>query len=461
MNKKNLIFLTGFLAIALTAFIFSRYIKINYGNTELSVENQDNINNSTLLSLDPDAVSEIKVNNDTGSYTLVNNAGKWTCQDIPGMPVATGKVQEMLEAFGSFRFIRKFEADSELDEYGFDETAARIEFAGSEDLTASVVIGNKTVDGGAYYCIVNDCTDDLFTVSEEIEEIIVRDAKYYAQNDTMDYMPDPKGISVNKNGEILDIFKPEDPEEYTYTDYYDWFTNENGEIIPLDSILVNKLLSGVISVQWETAVKFGVTDEELDIYGLKEPEVEITVTDENAENTLLIGEKANAESYYAMKKGSRNVYTVTSDLYELYISANAETLKPNDICHIPWDTVKGISIACSDESIHILREADNVSGGDTYAADEAAINSSYVEDFERIIDLMIPVGENSSGSDGKLLMKIVFYRDTDIYKELELDIYAYDDRRVSVDFENNRGKLVSIEAFNSLKEIFDNMKHLP
>ena len=458
MNKKNLILLTGFLLIAVTAFILSRYVNVNYGNTELSAENQDNINNSTLLSLDPDTVSEIKVSNDTGSYTLVNNAGEWTCQDIPGMPVATGKVQEMLEAFGSFRSIRKFEADSELDEYGFDETAARIEFAGSEDLTASVVIGNKTVDGGSYYCIVNDYTDDLFTVSEEIEEIIVRDAKYYAQNDTMDYMPDPKGISVKKNGEILDIFKPEDPEEYTYTDYYNWFTNENGEIIPLDSILVNKLLSGVISVQWETAVKFGVTDEELDIYGLKEPEVEITVTDENAENTLLIGVKADAECYYAMKKGSDNVYTVTSELYELYISASVESLKPNDICHIPWDTVKEISIDYGDESIHILRKADNINGGYTYAVDEAAVVTSDVEDLKKIIDLMIPVGEDASGADGELLMKIVFYRDTDTYKELELDIYAYDDRRVSVDFEDNRGKLVSIEAYNSLKEIFDNMQ---
>ena len=458
MNKKNLIFLTGFLLIAVTAFILSRYVNVNYGNTEISAENQDNINNSTLLSLDPDTVSEIKVSNDTGSYTLVNNAGEWTCQDIPEMPVAAGKVQEMLEEFGSFHSIRKFEANSELNEYGFDETAARIEFAGSDNIAASVVIGNKTVDGGSYYCIVNDYTDDLFTVSKEIEKIIVRDVKYYAQNDTMDYMPDPMGISVKKNGEILDIFKPEDPEEYTYTDYYSWFTNENGETIPLDSILVNKLLSGVISVQWESAAKFGVTDEELNVYGLKEPEVEITVTGENKENTLLIGKKADAESYYAMKKGSDNVYTVSSDLYELYISADAESLKPNDICHIPWGTVNEISIDCGDESIHILRKPDNINGGYTYAVDEASVVTSDVEDLKKIIDLMIPVGENASGSDGKLLMKIMFYRDTDIYKELELDIYSYDDRRVSVDFENNRGKLVSIEAYNSLKEIFDNMQ---
>lgn len=459
MNKKNIIFLTGFLLIAVTAFILSRYVNVNYDNTELSAENQDNINNSTLLSLDPDAVSQIEVSNDTGSYTFVNNTGEWTCQDIPEMPVATGKVQEILEAFGSFRAIRKFEADSELNEYGLDEKAARIEFAGSDDFTASVVIGNKTVDGGSYYCIVNDDTDNLFTVSEEIKEMIARDVKYYAKKDTMDYMPEPKGISIKlKNGEILDIFKPEDPEEYTYTDYYSWFTNENGEIIPLDSILVNKLLSGVISVQWKTAVRFGVTDEELSVYGLNEPEIEINITDENTENTLLIGEKADAESYYAMKKGSDNVYTVTSDLYELYMSANIESLKPNDICHIPWDTVNKINIDCSGESVHISRKANNSNGEYTYAVGDTNVVTSYVEDFKNIIDLMIPVGEDASGADGELLMKIVFYRDTDTYKELELDIYAYDDRRVLVNFENDRGKLVSIEAFNSLKETFDNMQ---
>lgn len=459
MNKKNLIFLAGFLIIAVTAFILSRYINVNYGNTALSAENQDNINNSILLSLDPDAVSVIKVNNDTGSYTLVKDAGEWICQDIPEMPVANGKVQELLETFGSFRAIRKFEVDSELGEYGFDETAARIEFAGSDDFTASVVMGNKTLDGGSYYCIVNDGTDDLFTVPEEIEEIIVRDVKYYAQNDTMDYMPDPKGINVKlKSGEILDIFKPENPEEYTYTDYYSWFTNENGEIIPLDGILVNELLQGVLSIRWKTAVKFGVTGEELNVYGLKEPEAEITVTDEKTENTLLIGEKADDESYYAMKKGSDNVYTVTSDLYELYISANAESLKPNDICHMPWDTVEEISIDCGDRSVHISRKADNVNGGYTYVSDEAAVAISDVEDLKNIIDLMIPVGEDASGSRSELLMKIVFYRDADTYKELELDIYAYDDRRVSVDFEDNRGKLVSIEALNSLKEIFDKVQ---
>ena len=459
MNKKILIFLTGFLIIAITAFILSRYVNVNYGNTELSDENQDNINNSTLLSLDPGVVSVIKVNNDTGSYTLVNNTGEWICQDIPEMPVASGKVQEMLEAFGSFRAIRKFEADSELDEYGLDETAARIEFAGSDDFTASVVIGNKTVDGGSYYCIVNDNTDNLFTVSEEIEEMIARDVKYYAQKDTMDYMPEPKGISIKlKNGAILDIFKPDDPEKYTYTDYYSWFTNENGETIPLDSILVNKLLSGVLSVQWETAVEFGVTDEKLNAYGLKKPEIEISITDENTENTLLIGDKADDENYYAMKKGSDNVYTVTSDLYELYISANVESLKPNDICHIPWDTVNRIDIYCNDESVHISRKENNGNGEYIYAVGDASVVTSYVEDFKNIIDLMIPVGEDVSGSDGELLMKMVFYRDTETYKELELDIYAYDDRRVSVNFENDRGKLVSIEAFNSLKETFDNMQ---
>ena len=133
-------------------------------------------------------------------------------------------------------------------------------------------------------------------------------------------------------------------------------------------------------------------------------------------------------------------------------------MKPNDICHIPWDTVNKINIDCGDESVHISRKTDNVNGGYTYAVDDTYVVTSYVEDLKNIIDLMIPVGEDASWADGELLMKMVFYRDTDTYKELELDIYAYDDRRVSVNFENNRGELVSIEAFNSLKEIFDNMQ---
>ena len=272
-------------------------------------------------------------------------------------------------------------------------------------------------------------------------------------------MTEPESLCIKiKNGEVLNIFKPEDPEEYTYTDYYSWFTNENGNIVPLDSTLVNRLLSGVLNVQWKDAVKFGADDEDMDIFGLNEPEMEITAADENTDNTLLIGKKADDESYYAMKKGSDNIYTVTSELYELYLTASAESLKPNDICHIPWDTVKEISIDCGDENVRISRKEDDVNGGYAYVVGNDAYVTSQAGDLKNIIDLMIPVGEDDSGSDRELLMKIVFYRDTDTYKELELDIYAYDERRVSVDFEDNRGKLVSIEAFNSLKEIFDNMQ---
>ena len=459
MNKKNLIFLTGFLIIAVISFIMSRYVNTNYGKWEVSAENPDNINNSALFSLDPDAVSEIKVNNASGSYTLVNDTGEWYCQEMPEMPVGSGKVQEMLETFGSLSAIRKFKPDNELDAYGLGEAAASIEFTGPDDFTASIAIGNKTADGASYYCIVNGDTDELFTVSVEIEEIAVRDAECYAQYDTMDHMTEPESLCIKiKNGEVLNIFKPEDPEEYTYTDYYSWFTNENGNIVPLDSTLVNRLLSGVLNVQWKDAVKFGADDEDMDIFGLNEPEMEITAADENTDNTLLIGKKADDESYYAMKKGSDNIYTVTSELYELYLTASAESLKPNDICHIPWDTVKEISIDCGDENVRISRKEDDVNGGYAYVVGNDAYVTSQAGDLKNIIDLMIPVGEDDSGSDRELLMKIVFYRDTDTYKELELDIYAYDERRVSVDFEDNRGELVSIEAFNSLKEIFDNMQ---
>lgn len=466
-NRKHLILLLCILCVSAAAYILTGYIFTGRkAESRLTAEEagktgeaaEADAADAALLDIAPEdvvSISLIGADSETGfSYA----DGSWSCADIPEMSVAGGRIEELLGELSRLKPQRQLDMAESTEKFGLDKSAAGIEITDADGKVYTLTIGSRTSDGSGYYCMVNADADRIYTISAEAAQLIARDAMYYAQADTMEYMSDPKELNIYLNGtNTLHIFKPEEPERYTYTDYYSWFADIDGETKALDSTAVNRLISALLSVQWEDTAAFSASEEELESFGLKEPELKISLSDGQKENTLLVG-AVNAEGgYYAMKEGSHNVYTISAEIRDKYAAADLESLIPNDICHIPWDTVTGMSIRRGTDSLDIAVTGNANGSGYTYTADGSDIDANTVSNFKNIIDLMIPVGTAEAGRSGDELMQVTFYRDTESFSELKLSIMSYDDRNVAVDFENNTGKLVSIEAYKTLSALLDKM----
>ena len=265
MNRaKRLYILLGVLAAACIAAFAVLHLE----------QRQEEIAESgeTVLEIDPDAVQSLSWEYEGETLAFHRDGDGWLYDDDEAFPVDGEKIQELLgqfEAFGAAFVITDVE---DYAQYGLDDPTCTIQLA-TEEESYTIELGNysnmdeqryvSTGDGNVYLAV----SDPLDVYDTDLSGLIANDQ-----------VPDWTQVTVlTFAGEQDYTVTWQEDSGLSYSEDDVYFTQQDGESLPLDTSLVEGYLRTLQSLELTDYVTYNATDEELADCGLDEPQLTVTV----------------------------------------------------------------------------------------------------------------------------------------------------------------------------------------
>ncbi len=439
---KRLGILLGILVIAcIAAFCAIRY-----------EEHQEKIKNSeeTILEVDPDTVTQLSWEYNGNSFTLNKEDDVWTYADDENFPVDQEHVQTMLELFQEFGVSFVIEDVDDYSQYGLDNPTCTITLQ-SEDTTYTVQLGNYSNmdekryvsigDGNAY--LVNE--DPLDTFDVELKDLI--------QNDEIPAFD--QVTSMETSGETAETIQYMEDSSDTYREDDVYFVQQGNELLPLDTSLVNKYLSSLHSLYLDDYVTYNVTDEELESYGLKDPDLTLTVNytskdedDNETDETFVIhvshnpdqtipdvsetDEEDDSFDAYVRIGESSIIYKITTDEYRSLLAVAYDDLRHKEVIPADTEDIKQIDVTL-DGATYTLTSREEKKEQVWYYNDEKLEDN----DFADALSSLKADSFTEESASGQEEISMTLYLDKDNDPEIHVTLYRYDgsDCLASVDGE--------------------------
>lgn len=440
---KRLGILLGILVIVcIAAFCAIRY-----------EEHQEKIRNSeeTILEVDPDTVTQLSWEYDGNSFTLNKEDDVWTYADDENFPVDQDYMQTMLELFQEFGVSFVIEDVDDYSQYGLDNPTCTITLQ-TEDTTYTVQLGNYSnmdekryvsiKDGNAY--LVNE--DPLDTFDVELKDLI--------QNDEIPAFD--QVTSMETSGETAETIQYVEDSSDTYRGDDVYFVQQSNKLLPLDTSQVNSYLSSLHSLYLNDYVTYNVTDEELESYGLKDPDLTLTVNytskdeEENeTEETFVIhvshnpdqtipdvsetDEEDDSFDAYVRIGESSIVYKITTDEYRSLLAVSYDDLRHKEVIPADTEDIKQINVTLDGET-YTLTSREEKKEQVWYYNDEKLEDN----DFADALSSLKADSFTEASASGQEEISMTLYLDKDNDPEIHVTLYRYDgsDCLASVDGES-------------------------
>ena len=196
----------------------------------------------------------------------------WLYDGDEAFPVDEDAILALLEQFEAFSVSFIIEDVTDYSMYGLDDPLCTIQLA-TQAQTYEITLGDfSTMDEERYVSIGDGNvylakTDPLNTFDAALKDFIKHDENLSYQQVTQ----------IQFAGtETYTIFYEEDSAAAHFSEDV-YFTQQNGQTLPLDTDRVGAYLEGLTTLNLSSYVTYNVTEEELEAYGLDNPELIITV----------------------------------------------------------------------------------------------------------------------------------------------------------------------------------------
>jgi hypothetical protein len=255
-------------------------------------------------------------------------------------------VQTILDALASARVSQNEPGSPDrLKVYGLDPPQLTIEFQLKNGAKHSVKIGNKDFTGASVYAVVDAAPD----VALLPESLLVKTGKplktlrdpavlHFVAGDVKSFdLKNPSGqVSAAKNKTNWEVTKP-----------HSSLADESD---------VNVLLTAISTAKMTSVVS--ETAENLGKYGLANPSIAFTVTDnKGTASTLAVGKKDGSD-YFARDSSRPTVFHVNEALYKK-LSENYKDLRDKKLVSFDSDDVNRVEIHNANGTVICVRKKDN------------------------------------------------------------------------------------------------------
>lgn len=302
-RSKKLVVLSGVLAAACAATC----AVTAYEERKEQIKNSDEV----ILELDPETVTALSWEYGTeylafhrGNDEDAESGAKWLYDEDEAFPVSQEKLAELQEIFEAFGVSFIIEDVDDFGQYGLDNPVCTIHMK-TEEKDYEILLGDFSAMDSERYVSVGD--GNVYLVKEdpfELFEVTIRDM---IDHDETPYFYDV--LEVKYEGAENYTVKYEDDSENTYREDDMYFVAEAAEDsdaeagTPLDTVRVDCYLQVISNLDLEDYVTYNVTEEELEEYGLDDPELSVTVqhkwedseTKNEKEDTFVIHISRNPE----------------------------------------------------------------------------------------------------------------------------------------------------------------------
>lgn len=438
MNRaKRLYILLGVLAAACIAAFAVLHLE----------QRQEKIAESgeTVLEIDPDAVQSLSWEYEGETLAFHRDGDGWRYDADEAFPVDGEKIQELLgqfEAFGAAFVITDVE---DFGQYGLDDPTCTIELATEAESYTVELGGYSTMDSQRYVSIGDG---NVYLAVSDPLDVYDTDLSGLIANDQVPGWTQVTGLTFAGEQDYTVTRQEDSGLSYSEDDVY--FTQQDGESLPLDTSLVEGYLRTLQSLELTDYVTYNATDEELAGCGLDEPQLTVTVdyTGEDADGAETSGtfvlhisrdpeELAQAEAdaenteeaedteeeitAYARVGDSRIVYRLSGSDYEALMAASYDELRHQEVLWADFAGVTQLDITLEGEEYTIAAEGEGDSRTWTYQGEELEI-----DDLQSALEGLTAAEFTDEAPDQQEEISLTVHLDSERFPTVEIQLYRYD-----------------------------------
>lgn len=369
----------GVLLGILVVVCIATFALTHYEEEQEQIKNSDEI----ILQIPADTVISLSWEYaEEGNLAFHKGEDGWLYDEDEYFPVSEEKVNDILSEFEAFGVTFIIENVTDYSQYGLDEPEMTFHI-GTEETSYDIKLGAFSTMDQQRYIDISD--GNVYLVSEDpMDYVSASLSDMILDDDTPGF---ENVVDIRFEGTENYMIQRLEDTNYSYSDNDVYFTQKNGEYLPLDKSAVTQYLNTITSLDLLTYVTYNATEEELTEYGLDEPELTVTVnytqTDQASEDqeqipgTCVIhisrnpeelaaaeeaevkGENAEAVSMYVRIGDSQIVYDLDSVDYGILSDASYDDLRHQEVFWADFADVTQIDITLEDTEHTLISELDD------------------------------------------------------------------------------------------------------
>lgn len=400
------------------------------------------------------------------TVTLIQSDAGWQVESDPEFPLDPGLPKVMATRLHDLVALSTLtEFDPDLSNYGLDKPVAVIRATTRDGQTTTLSVGSYTSTVGGYYLLDDQTPEQLYIVEEPLLKAFSYQLYDLVQKESIPAMASIVRLSVKDGDHSFLVQYFEDPGDLTYTDQYSWFTQDSDGVYRAASInKIVSLASNVANLSLKKCVAYEATDQELTAYGLDDASAAVIAMgyqdDLKQEQTftLLLG-NYDGDSCYARIQGSRMVYLVDASVVDPLLVATPDTVAPDDVCLMNWDSVSSMDLSLDGQSAAITfggtQETTSIDGVTSqqavYTSGEQTLDSAAVTAvLDSLSAMQAAQTVTDSASGRREAISFTFHRASGSFAEMTLSFYQYNASSYLVTFTDQPTRLVDASAVSTL-----------
>lgn len=431
-SKRLLILVAVLLAVCAAAFAALNW---QQRQEQIAVSGQE------VLTIDPDSVRSLAWTYGETSLAFTRDGeGNWSYDEDEAFPVDPEAMEELLAPFAPFSAAFVIEEVEDEGQYGLDDPACSITLV-TEDQTWEIRLGDtSTVDGQRY---VSFGAGTVYLAASDPLEQYDATLRSCILNDAVPDWDQVTGLTFS-GAEDYEIFWQEDGSAWSYCADDVYFTERGGNTLPLDTGRVEDYLSDLATLGLTNYVTYNATQEELEQYGLDDPELTVAVdyTGTDADGAETSGtftlhlsrdpeELAQAEedagdeeetiTAYVRVGDSPIVYAITSLEYTDLRAAAYDDLRHREVLTASFDDVLSLDVTLEGETYTFTAQGE----GDerTWTWEGREIDFADLQDAVEALAASEFTDERPAGQQE---ISLVVYLDNETFPQVEVTLYRYD-----------------------------------
>lgn len=429
---KRIVILLAVLAVACIAtFAVSRY-----------EEYKEEIANSDEVILEIPTEDVTSLSWTIGDESLAFHKDEsWLYDTDEAFPVDHEKIEEMLSQFEEFGVAFIIENVEDYAQYGLDSPECTISIATAEQ-SYEIKLGDFSQMDEQRYVDIGDgnvylvSTDPMDSFDVELSDLIL--------DDEIPTFDDVSHITFAGAENYTVTYEENSGKSYSADDVY---FNQQGK--PLDSSLLESYLSSLSNVDLSEYVTYNATADELEEYGMNDPELTVTVDysytndeDEEVSDTVVVSiarapddratlETADSEdeetddtsdiTAYLRVGESQIIYKLSGDDFTTLMDASYDSLRHQQVFWGDFEDVTQIDITLEGESHTITSALEDDERVYSYNGSEIDLTA-----FTTALENLTADSFTSAAATGQEEISLTLHLDNEDFPTVTIQITRYD-----------------------------------
>jgi len=396
-----------------------------------------------LLSVNAEDIQAVSWTDEENKLKIQREGDYWVIREHEDLRAIKDTANEIADYLASMTPSRIVGKEGSLSSYGLENPQKSITTELSDGRTAGFYVGNKISSRGYYVC---DDSGEVYIMSADLFKICSFSLADIVVKETVPVITDKSKLAIRTaDGELL-AEKIGALEKYTYTSHYVWFVNDDGNMLPLDSIKLEDLVSAVRAIRFTSIEASGADSDVIAVYGLDEPDIVFSLSGSTDSFSLLFNAAPDG-SYYCMFEGSEMIYGTSNSVPDSIMKASDYSgLRPEDVYILDWSSVSSFDIILEGKTYRIEKTKDKDSSV-IYTENGKQLSSEVMDALRAYMEEIETSGQYDGAQEaGTALISFVFYRDSAYFKTIDLSFLSYNDNYALERFNGEERQLVSIYA---------------